>query len=73
MEKARQKKNVLSTDIDQPSNLLSSFWSHPAIRNPGEVSPLLRKCAYQVAPIIGKVMDNFFFKNKNYITFLFHR
>lgn len=53
LEKARQKKNVLSTDIDQPSNLLSSFWSHPAIRSPGEVSPLLRRCAYQVAPIIG--------------------
>ncbi|XP_043791174.1 transmembrane protein 209 [Apis laboriosa] len=54
LEKARQKKNVLSTDIDQPSNLLSSFWSHPAIRSPGEVSPLLRRCAYQMAPIIDK-------------------
>ncbi|CAK9817499.1 Transmembrane protein 209 [Anthophora plagiata] len=54
LEEARQKKRVLSTDIDQPSNLLSSFWSHPAIRSPGEVSPLLRRCAYQLAPIIDK-------------------
>ncbi|OAD52245.1 hypothetical protein WN48_02530 [Eufriesea mexicana] len=54
LEKACQKKHVLSTDIDQPSNLLSSFWSHPAIRSPGEVSSLLRRCAYQLAPIIDK-------------------
>ncbi|XP_003398568.1 transmembrane protein 209 [Bombus terrestris] len=54
LEEAHQKKHVLSTDIDQPSNLLSSFWSHPAIRSPGEVSPLLRRCAYQLAPIIDK-------------------
>lgn len=54
LEETRQKKHVLSTDIDQPSNLLSSFWSHPAMRNPGEVSPLLRRCAYQLAPIVDK-------------------
>ncbi|KAK9293787.1 hypothetical protein QLX08_011349 [Tetragonisca angustula] len=54
LEEAHQKKHILSTDIDQPSNLLSSFWSHPAIRSPGEVSPLLRRCAYQLAPIIDK-------------------
>ncbi|CAL7942813.1 unnamed protein product [Xylocopa violacea] len=54
LEETRQKKHVLSTDMDQPSNLLSSFWSHPAIRSPGEVSPLLRRCAYQLAPIVDK-------------------
>ncbi|XP_078040168.1 transmembrane protein 209 [Augochlora pura] len=54
LEETRQRKHVLSTDIDQPSNLLSSFWSHPAIKSPGEVSPLLRRCAYQLAPIIDK-------------------
>ncbi|XP_076246787.1 transmembrane protein 209 [Calliopsis andreniformis] len=54
LEETRQRKHILSTDIDQPSNLLSSFWSHPAIRSPGEVSPLLRRCAYQLAPIIDK-------------------
>lgn len=53
-EAAQQRKRILSTDIDQPSNLLSSFWSHPAIRSPGEVSPLLRRCAYQLAPTIDK-------------------
>ncbi|XP_076639602.1 transmembrane protein 209 [Colletes latitarsis] len=54
LDETRQRKHVLSTDIDQPSNLLSSFWSHPAIRSPGEVSPLLRRCAYQLAPIVDK-------------------
>ncbi|XP_029039621.1 transmembrane protein 209 [Osmia bicornis bicornis] len=54
LEETHQRKHVLATDIDQPSNLLSSFWSHPAIRSPGEVSPLLRRCAYQLAPIVDK-------------------
>lgn len=50
----QQRKYALSTSIDQqPSNLLSSFWSHPAVRTPGEVSPLLRRCSYQLAPTIG--------------------
>jgi hypothetical protein len=53
-EIAQQRKCVLSTNVDQPSNLLSSFWSHPATRAPGEISPLLRRCAYQLAPTIGK-------------------
>lgn len=53
-EAARQRKHALSTNVDQPSNLLSSFWSHPATRSPGEVSPLLRRCAYQLAPTIDK-------------------
>ena len=54
LEETRQRKHILSTDIDQPSNLLSSFWSHPAIPSPGEVSPLLRRCTYQLAPMIDK-------------------
>jgi len=57
-EVEQQRKCVLSTNIDQPSNLLSSFWSHPATRTPGEVSPLLRRCAYQLAPTIGKYEIN---------------
>ncbi|KAL6264080.1 hypothetical protein P5V15_004159 [Pogonomyrmex californicus] len=50
-----KRKCALSTNVDQPSNLLSSFWSHPATRSPGEVSPLLRRCAYQLAPTIDKI------------------
>ncbi|XP_012272889.1 transmembrane protein 209 isoform X2 [Orussus abietinus] len=50
----RERKSACSTNIDQPSNLLSSFWSHPAIRSPGEVSPMLRRCAYQLAPTVDK-------------------
>ncbi|KAJ8683244.1 hypothetical protein QAD02_019036 [Eretmocerus hayati] len=51
----KERKSLsLSTSVDQPSNLLSSYWSHPATRNPGEVSPLLRRCAYQLAPTIDK-------------------
>jgi len=60
-EVEQQRKCVLSTNIDQPSNLLSSFWSHPATRTPGEVSPLLRRCAYQLAPTIGKYEINLLF------------
>lgn len=50
----QQRKHTLSTNIDQPSNLLSSFWSHPAVRSPNEVSPLLRRCTYQLACTTGK-------------------
>ncbi|EFN86423.1 transmembrane protein 209 [Harpegnathos saltator] len=53
-EVEQQRKCMLSTNVDQPSNLLSSFWSHPAVRRPGEVSPLLRRCAYQLAPTVDK-------------------
>ncbi|XP_011880588.1 PREDICTED: transmembrane protein 209 [Vollenhovia emeryi] len=53
-EVEQQRKCALSTNVDQPSNLLSSFWSHPATRSPSEVSPLLRRCAYQLAPTIDK-------------------
>jgi hypothetical protein len=51
--KKERKSLSHSTNVDQPSNLLSSFWSHPATRSPGEVSPLLRRCAYQLAPTVG--------------------
>ncbi|XP_034937336.1 transmembrane protein 209 [Chelonus insularis] len=54
----REKKTTHSTNIDQPSNLLSSFWSHPATRNPSEVSPLLRRCAYQLAPTVDKAKSS---------------
>lgn len=50
----RERKSTHSTNVDQPSNLLSSFWSHPATRSPREVSPMLRRCAYQLAPTIDK-------------------
>lgn len=49
----QEKKFNHSKSVDQPSNLLSSFWSHSATRSPNEVSPLLRKCAYQLAPTTG--------------------
>lgn len=50
----KDRKSTPSANVDQPSNLLSSFWSHPATRSPGEVSPLLRRCAYQLAPTVGR-------------------
>lgn len=62
-EVEQQRKCMLSTNVDQPSNLLSSFWSHPAVRRPGEVSPLLRRCAYQLAPTIGKTESYFCFES----------
>lgn len=36
--------------VEQPSNLLSSFWSHPATRTAAEVPSILRRCYYQLAP-----------------------
>ncbi|XP_011304655.1 transmembrane protein 209 [Fopius arisanus] len=54
----RERKTSLATSMDQPSNLLSSFWSHPATRNPGEISPMLRRCAYQLAPTIDKTKSS---------------
>ncbi|XP_003425289.1 transmembrane protein 209 [Nasonia vitripennis] len=50
----KERKSAHSTNVDQPSNLLSSFWSYPATRSPGEVSSLLRRCAYQLAPTVDK-------------------
>lgn len=50
----KERKTAHSTNVDQPSNLLSSFWSYPATRSPGEVSSLLRRCAYQLAPTVDK-------------------
>lgn len=35
--------------MEQPSNLLSMFWSHPVTRSPTEAAPMLRRCAYQLA------------------------
>ncbi|KAI4488760.1 hypothetical protein M0802_011270 [Mischocyttarus mexicanus] len=49
-ESSVQRKTILSTNIDEPSNLLSSFWTHPAVRSTNEVSPSLRRCTYQLAP-----------------------
>ena len=54
----KDRKTTHSTNMDQPSNLLSSFWSHPATRSPGEVSPMLRRCAYQLAPTVGERKKN---------------
>lgn len=56
--KKERKSASHSTNVDQPSNLLSSFWSHPATRSPGEVSPFLRQCVYQLAPTVGKPFLN---------------
>lgn len=67
-EVEQQRKCALSTSVDQPSNLLSSFWSHPATRAPGEVSPLLRRCAYQLAPTIGKCEIRSMFIQKNVLS-----
>lgn len=53
----RERKSTHSTNMDQPSNLLSSFWSHPATRNPAEVSPMLRRCVYQMAPTVGETIN----------------
>jgi hypothetical protein len=44
------KHLIAGQSVEQPSNLLSSFWSHPATRTPSEVPPTLRRCTYQLAP-----------------------
>lgn len=55
----RERKSCLhSTNVDQPSNLLSSFWSHPATRSPSEISPMLRRCAYQLSPTVDKTKSS---------------
>ncbi|KAK3909516.1 Transmembrane protein 209 [Frankliniella fusca] len=46
---SHEKSSTHAASIEQPTNLLSSFWSHPASRTAGEVSPLLRRCTYQLA------------------------
>lgn len=47
---SHEKSSIHAASIEQPKNLLSSYWSHPASRTAGEVSPLLRRCTYQLAP-----------------------
>jgi len=71
-EVEQQRKCVLSTTVDQPSNLLSSFWSHPATRSPSEVSPLLRRCAYQLAPTIGIYIYIYIYIYKFYLIYLMY-
>uniref|UniRef100_A0A1B6DCW7 Transmembrane protein 209 n=1 Tax=Clastoptera arizonana TaxID=38151 RepID=A0A1B6DCW7_9HEMI len=44
-----EKSQVVSTSVEHPTNLLSGFWSHPASKSPAEVSPLLKKNAYQIS------------------------
>ncbi|PSN34003.1 hypothetical protein C0J52_14608 [Blattella germanica] len=50
----RQKKLMGISDtgqsVEQPTNLLSSFWNHPATRSTSEVPVTLRRCTYQLAP-----------------------
>ncbi|XP_069681862.1 transmembrane protein 209 isoform X2 [Periplaneta americana] len=44
-----EKTAAVGQSVEQPSNLLSSFWSHPATRTAAEVPPMLRRCSYQLA------------------------
>ncbi|XP_075217050.1 transmembrane protein 209 isoform X3 [Lycorma delicatula] len=44
-----EKSSLVSSSMEQPSNLLSMFWSHPVTRSPSEATPMLRRCAYQLA------------------------
>lgn len=44
-----EKVANLSNQTEQPTNLLSSFWNHPASKSGKEVSPFLRRCQYQLA------------------------
>lgn len=46
---AYEKVANLSNQNEQPTNLLSSFWNHPASKSGKEVSPFLRRCQYQLA------------------------
>ncbi|PNF40193.1 Transmembrane protein 209 [Cryptotermes secundus] len=45
-----ERTAAVGQSVEQPSNLLSSFWSHPATRTASEVPPTLRRCSYQLAP-----------------------
>lgn len=45
-----EKSSLVGSSVEQPSNLLSTFWSHPATRSPTEATPMLRRCTYQLAP-----------------------
>ncbi|XP_022195986.2 transmembrane protein 209 [Nilaparvata lugens] len=45
-----EKSSLVGSSVEQPSNLLSTFWSHPVTRSPTEAMPMLRRCTYQLAP-----------------------
>ncbi|XP_063241850.1 transmembrane protein 209 isoform X1 [Bacillus rossius redtenbacheri] len=45
-----EKKAAVGVTMDQPSNLLSSFWSYSPIRAMPDISPVLRRSLYQLAP-----------------------
>ena len=53
-EVSKKERKSTHLNADQPSNLLSSFWLHPPSGSPNDISPLLRRCAYQLAPTVGK-------------------
>ncbi|XP_054278113.1 transmembrane protein 209-like isoform X2 [Macrosteles quadrilineatus] len=44
-----ERSSIVETSMEQPSNMLSGFWCHPASRTTTEVSPLLRRCTYQMS------------------------
>uniref|UniRef100_A0A1B6FSW8 Transmembrane protein 209 n=1 Tax=Cuerna arida TaxID=1464854 RepID=A0A1B6FSW8_9HEMI len=44
-----EKSSVVENSMEQPSNMLSGFWSHPASRTATDISPLLRRCTYQMS------------------------
>nr|XP_015837006.1 PREDICTED: transmembrane protein 209 isoform X1 [Tribolium castaneum] len=39
----------LNNQTQQPSNLLSSFWSHPVTKTAKDMSSFLKRCTYQLA------------------------
>lgn len=43
------KVQNLSTQNQQPSNLLSSFWSHPVTKTAKDMSTFLKRCTYQMS------------------------
>ena len=45
-----EKKASVSMSVEQPSNFMS-FWNNSGSRNVNEVSPLLRRCTYQLASL----------------------
>lgn len=46
-----EKATNMSSPIEQPTSLLSSFWSHPAAKNNSEIPSVLRRCQYQLSPL----------------------
>ncbi|KAJ9587901.1 hypothetical protein L9F63_018682, partial [Diploptera punctata] len=46
-----EKTASVGQSVEQPTNLLSSFWNHPATRTSSEVPVTLRRCTYQMAPL----------------------